>query len=286
MVWEGLGFKLISSAKKMNEYIKNIWIYDLNNHLVEDKQLWLTSYPGITPEIVIPLEGHLEYYYNGQSFRSKNGILFSFLHHSIKNNFATSPKFVVISFKGNAIASLLPFMTIKPIDLIKNPIVPLEYIFDKSILLLQKKLRKIKDNELIIGELMHYFHEIFNPNNAGFVSDLVGELGKDMTIKSILKATNYSYSTIERRFKAETGLTPKKYLILKRFKTALAKIVDSKNTDWMQYVADLGYHDQSHFNKEIYRFTNLTPSQLLTQQNFLDYRPDLDFLTNFYNEPK
>ena len=244
----------------------------------------MKSYPGITPEVAIPLEGILEFWYKGSFFQTDNATLFSFLHAPILNNFQTSPRFVVITFKSNALASLLPFINIQPKELIKNPIVPAEMIFGMRFQKLCDKLKLINDKKKITNEIMDYFDGIFNPSKTGFVTEIVNEFGKNFNVNSILNHTNYSYSTIERKFKNETGLTPKKYLILKRFKACLALMIETKNSDWMSYVVRFGYYDQSHFIKEMKMFTGLSPSEIMNQNNFLDSRPNLNFLTNFYNE--
>ena len=94
-------------------------------------------------------------------------------------------------------------------------------------------------------------------------------------LPSIMEATGYSYATIERYFKRETGLTPKKYQSLRRNKQAVTEICSTKNDDWMHYVNQYGYYDQAHFVKDIKRYTKFTPSQLIAAPSFVAYRPTL-----------
>jgi len=266
----------------IDNYIDNIWVHNTQDTIC--MEVPFKSYPGITPEIIIPLEGSLEFFYQGRLVQTEKGLLFSFLHDVIINNLKSSPRFVVISFRSKAIASLLPFISIKPTELIKNPIVPLDIIFGPDFRKFQNKLQAIGDKNVIMDEVKLYMATFFNSNNTGFVTELVNEFGGDTNIKNILKHTKYSYSTIERKFKAETGLTPKRYLMLKRFKAALAKIVETENTNWMDYVVQFDYHDQSHFSREMKMFANLNPTDLLKQNNLLKVRPNIEFVTNFYNE--
>lgn len=231
---------------------------------------------------MIPLEGHIEYRYKNKIIRTSKSILFSFLHEKIHNNFSLLPRFAIISFKSKAIAGLLPFISVKPTDLINNAIIAADLVFGDKINSLQKHLSKLHP-DVIPDEILELLDERFSPN-YGFMAELMSEWGNDFSLDNIRQQTKYSYSTIERRFKSETGINPKHFFTLRRFKSALTQLIATRNTDWMDYVSDFGYFDQSHFIKEIKRFSGLTPSQVLAEKNLLTYRPDTSFLTNFYNQ--
>lgn len=264
----------------INNYIESIWIGE-NLPIRKSHSANLISYPGITPELLIPLNGHIEYRYKNELIRTSKSVLFSFLHEKIHNDFSLLPRFAIISFKSRAIAGLLPFISVKPTDLIANPIVEADLIFGDKINRLQKHVSRLH-TDVIVDEILGLMKEYFSPN-YGFMSELMDEWGNDFSLDNIRQHTKYSNSTIERRFKAETGINPKQFSTLKRFKSAIAYLVATKNTNWMDYVVRYGYFDQSHFIKEIRKFTGLSPSQLVSQPNLLKLRPDISFLTNFYN---
>ncbi|MEM1002590.1 MAG: AraC family transcriptional regulator, partial [Bacteroidota bacterium] len=195
--------------------------------------------------------------------------------------FKSSPRFVVITFKSKALASLLPFTPINTALIIKNSVAEANLIFGNSIDRLQQSLVNKPDEE-IGEEIENWLLDIVDSSREGFVAEMVSGLSDDFSVKSIMQQTNYSYSTIERRLKSETGITPKQFLTLKRFKSVVAEMIETQNTDWMHYVVKFGYHDQSHFIHEIKKITGMSPSRLMLQDNLLSKRPDLDFLTNFY----
>ena len=62
------------------------------------------------------------------------------------------------------------------------------------------------------------------------------EVSASCDIQTIIKATNYSYSTLERYFKRDTGLTPKKFQSLQRYKKAIRELYVTRNSDWQHYV--------------------------------------------------
>ena len=99
------------------------------------------------------------------------------------------------------------------------------------------------------------------------------EVSKDCNLGAIMKVTGYSYSTIERYFKKETGLTPKSFQTLQRFKKVLRELSTSVNLDWQHYVLEHGYYDQSHFIKEMKKFTGYSPSALVHMPSFIKLRP-------------
>lgn len=267
--------------ESINNYIENIWIGE-NLPVQKSHSANLISYPGITPELLIPLEGHIEYRYKNEVRRTSKCVLFSFLHDKIHNDFSILPRFTIISFKSRAIAGLLPFISVKPTDLIDDPIVEADLIFGDKINSLQKHLSKLH-TDVIPDEIFDFLKESLSPCH-GFMSEFMHEWGNDFSLDNIRQHTKYSYSTIERRFKAETGINPKQFFTLRRFKNASASLVSTKNTNWMDYVIKYDYFDQSHFIKEIKRYSGLTPSQVLGENNLLKYRPDTNFLTKFYNE--
>jgi len=166
------------------------------------------------------LDGHIEYRYKREMRSTSKSVLFSFLHDKIQNDFSLLPRFAIISFKSRALAGLLPFISVKPTDLINNPIIEADLIFGDKINRLQEHLSKLHP-DVIPDEILDFLKECFSAYH-GFMAELMDEWGNDFSLDNIRQQTKYSYSTIERRFKAETGINPKQYSTLRRFKNAMA----------------------------------------------------------------
>jgi AraC-like DNA-binding protein len=69
--------------------------------------------------------------------------------------------------------------------------------------------------------------------------------------------------SLERRFCAATGMTPKQYARVIRFKRAYHSIIAPQATRRPLAAALEGFYDQSHFNREFRLFTGLAPSAKL-----------------------
>jgi AraC-like DNA-binding protein len=66
--------------------------------------------------------------------------------------------------------------------------------------------------------------------------------------------------TLERRFTAKVGLTPKRYARVRRLQSVMRSIRNSPDCDWVSLAAQHGYCDQSHLVHEFRELADLTPS--------------------------
>ncbi|WED43847.1 helix-turn-helix domain-containing protein [Legionella cardiaca] len=78
--------------------------------------------------------------------------------------------------------------------------------------------------------------------------------------KYLEEISGYTIRTIERRFKELVGLTPKKFLLLKRFQSAVKFL--NEGLSWKDIVEKCNYYDQAHFINDFKEFSNMTPSQV------------------------
>jgi AraC-like DNA-binding protein len=61
-------------------------------------------------------------------------------------------------------------------------------------------------------------------------------------------------------FRAEVGLTPKRYQRIQRFQAALCRIERNKHIDWADIAFASGYFDQAHFIHDFRAFSGLSPT--------------------------
>lgn len=97
-------------------------------------------------------------------------------------------------------------------------------------------------------------------------------------IGSILKNTGIELRTLQRKFKAEVGLTPKEFIRIVRMKRLEADISSGKNL--LQIVADFDFTDQSHLIKEFKDLRSFTPGELISRKLLLsDQLPVPDYFS-------
>ena len=234
----------------------------------------LHAYPGITPDLIIVLDGNYQLEYPGRHVKLSDSRLFSFIHNEVLVNLENLHSFILVKFKSRALGALQPFIHQSTTEIMQNPFGFSDAAFGGTIPQLTKCLVGLSEVEMV-AFLDHWFLSYYKREREGFVVEMAEEISPHFDLQEIMAATNYSYATIERYFKRETGLTPKKYQSLRRCKAAVTEICATRNDDWMHYVSAYNYYDQAHFNKDIKRYTKFTPSQLLAAPSFVSYRPQL-----------
>lgn len=252
-------------------HIDYYWIVENSKQLLGNSTN-LHAYPGITPDMIIVLNGYYEYNYLGKKAKQSKSMLFSFIHNDIQLDLSSLNSFILVKFKSRALSSIQPFVDYTSEEIMQNPVRFSASAFNGTITKLPELLNNLSETE-VVAFLDHWFLSYYRKEREGFVVEMAETISEDFNLQKIMEATNYSYATIERHFKRETGLTPKKFQTLKRFKSAVTDICTSKNDDWMSYVINYNYYDQAHFIKDIKKHARLTPSELLQTPNFLSLRP-------------
>jgi AraC-like DNA-binding protein len=230
------------------------------------------AYPGITPDMLIVLGGHYTIDYMGKRYRSDKSQLFSFIHKEVVMDLTHLSSCIIIKFKSRGLSSLKPFLDVSSDDLMKDSIAFTDDIFGTKMENFRAYLKTIPIAE-IADQLDQWFITHYKKEREGFMIEMAQEISPTCDLKTIMEVTKYSYSTIERHFKRDAGLTPKRYQSLQRYKQAVRELYITQNADWQHYVHAYGYYDQSHFIKEIKRYTSFTPAQLLQTPAFIQVRP-------------
>ena len=271
--------KYIPQHSALRQYIDHYWLISNAKELFQPSRI-VYDYPGIRPEMILLLKGQLDYKYLGKKRETKKHLLASHIEEEFLFNTGKLDRFIIIQFKPRSLSALLPFINVSPKDLILKSVCDAEDVFDNSINILADRLKEVPEDE-ITPILDEWFLHRMDQESRGFVTEIFNEVEQNKnttfdasrSLQAMKDITSYSYSTLERYFKKETGMTPKKYQILGRYKAAVEEIYDTQNDDWSHYVAKYGYFDQSHFIKEVKRYANFTPAQLLKTAGLRTFRP-------------
>ncbi len=149
--------------------------------------------------------------------------------------------------------------------IIDNNVEPQE-CFGQSILELEKDIFNTPSQQERINLIESYFEKYIKSqiNNRDEVfEEIISHIDNcmgDCTIRKFPSIFYISASTIERKFKKNIALSPKRYSNLIRFVSQFR----SGKKSFQAYSSNSGfnYYDQAHFIKEMSKFSGLTPKQL------------------------
>jgi AraC-like DNA-binding protein len=95
-----------------------------------------------------------------------------------------------------------------------------------------------------------------------------------VTVRELTAYTALSERQLERRFRQHTGLSPKLFARMMRFRRAAMLLQQQPQLPLQDLVFNSGFYDQAHFIHDFKAFAKLTPTEYQTRQNdvgFLQY---------------
>lgn len=132
---------------------------------------------------------------------------------------------------------------------------------EKGFLALKESASVVQDACIQIEKIIEYIHKTLYKVN---VSD-------------IMKAFDYSRTTLERDFKKIVGYTPKEFIQIMRF-CVIFKELMRNGYDYTKL--EYEFFDQSHMNKAFKRFIDIPPSKLqayVMEENIHIYQMNSDY---------
>lgn len=81
------------------------------------------------------------------------------------------------------------------------------------------------------------------------------------SVKELSVKFNCSDRWLEKQCTEQTGMTPKSWLNIIRFRSMVNNLMRHSSQNWMDAVERFGYYDQSHMIHQFQRFAGLTPAQ-------------------------
>lgn len=108
------------------------------------------------------------------------------------------------------------------------------------------KLKKEKPRDNLVEESLCLIHQ-----SAGKI-----------TVKALLEYLDISERQFERRFSQTVGISPLSYIRVRRFNEAIRLMKSGQYNTLTEVAYALNFHDQSHFIRDIKRFTGITPKSL------------------------
>jgi AraC-like DNA-binding protein len=88
-----------------------------------------------------------------------------------------------------------------------------------------------------------------------------------LSIGELVERTGWSTTRFTETFRAQVGLTPKRFARIVRFRRALDLVIEGDGR-LVDVALDAGYYDQPHFNAEFRELSGFTPSAYRTAHRF------------------
>jgi AraC-like DNA-binding protein len=98
----------------------------------------------------------------------------------------------------------------------------------------------------------------------------------DHSVESLACRLGVSARTLQRRFAAATGLSPKSFVRIRRFRLAVANLLRPEPHTWGRVAVDHGFADQAHLVREVTALAGVAPSAVKARVRriaHIDVRP-------------
>ena len=129
------------------------------------------------------------------------------------------------------------------------------------------------------------FGEFFNGKTIRKYSDLTSQTIRSICdsngtvrINELEEQTGYTSRTLQRKFLADMGLSPKAYCRIIRCQSAIYDLNHSDKIDFSDLACDLGFSDQSHFLRDFNKQVNTTPLDYLRRIKHENYLQSIRYL--------
>lgn len=124
----------------------------------------------------------------------------------------------------------------------------------------------------ILSHKIELFHSYFDSYiNVSDVNDLTGYILSEINstqgnvrIHDLADELHYSERHISRIFLDSMGFTPKTFARIVRFQNVVDSILQQPMLSLCDYMSELGYSDQAHFQREFKQYTGITPRRFLS----------------------
>lgn len=251
-------------AFPLNCYINHFWYTDTHTVYAREKIL-----PSPTIDLMINFgEAFQVYTADGQPATPCTESWWVGLqsHYQIVE-FPTHPHVLSVSFKpGGA----YPFLQM-PLSELQNQVVTFETLWGRLAAEIRERLLDVPTAEGRIGLLEQLLLARLRDVPTAWeamqfgVGRMVREQGV-ISIRALSDEMGMSQKHLITQFNRLIGVSPKLFARIARFQHLMRTIDPVQSVDWAGLAYQLGYHDQSHFNKDLKAFTGLSPTDYLAQR--------------------
>jgi len=89
---------------------------------------------------------------------------------------------------------------------------------------------------------------------------IIEKTGGEIKILELAEQVNLSIRQLERRFKKNSGLSPKQFARTRRIRATAVDLVENNDMNWANRAAEMGFADQAHLTHEFVSVTKRSPN--------------------------
>ena len=116
--------------------------------------------------------------------------------------------------------------------------------------------------EYLLAYLAHNYQPV--DSQVAVAVNIINQSGGKRSVRSLMDEVCLCQRHFERKFKHNTGFTPKEYSRIVKFKNAVELLRNTTSVNLLTTAIDAGYYDLAHFSKEIKTLSGNTPSSFLS----------------------
>ena len=144
-----------------------------------------------------------------------------------------------------------------------NRHVPLDDVWGLQVATLRERLVELERPEQQL-ELFETYLLTRLPQVKGIhpaVAQALAEMHAIDDVRSMVARSGVSHRRFIELFGHSVGLTPKRFVRVRRFQHMLTMLANNPKVSWANLAQDVGFADQSHFNREFREMAGMTPEQ-------------------------
>lgn len=265
-------FRQIQPYPSLQSFIDRIFVLECEGKLpVDDLKLIV---PNACVKLVFPFKNSITADFNGSTFHSKESKITLI-------GLSDLPSMVDIGEdkpSGNITVEFSPLGAYRFLSLrfseIKNTIYLLEDVLGQQCLQLEDRLQQARTVEDRLKLIQNFLLQTFITNQADTVFEycvrrLMQDKGRTL-ITDLERSTGYTSRWLNAKFNDKIGTSAKNLASIIRFQQYYQAVNSNREAFFFEREFYQYYYDQSHFIKDIKRFTGFAPKQLLQQSNDYD----------------
>ncbi|MDR1761041.1 MAG: AraC family transcriptional regulator [Bacteroidales bacterium] len=125
--------------------------------------------------------------------------------------------------------------------------------------------QRVYTAETYLSELLKNNCDDFEFSRINHIAELIKQTCGKITVNQLASAAYLSRKQFERIFSEHIGVSPKQYLKIIRFQSAIFQKQQNSNLTMTDLSYNSGYFDQSHFINDFKSLSGLTPKQYFTE---------------------